>query len=196
MKKEYPKEDILKLYTKIYPFGEPNEETIFEYLVSNSSHKQLTEIGKYKGRTTVYNIWHITRIEDITMNSIVMNQSQVFNDEWKKRMHSSIRSTGNELDERGILSFSKDIDFEELICYRNEVTKRSIEIINNLDFNKITTKLSKENYGYLIDTKDVDKSNEWLISYWTGTDVRRIIYTPLLSHHLMHLNQSIMNITK
>lgn len=193
MKKDIPTELILEVHSQTYN-GLDDNETLFDLLTKDIEEQNIRTIAKYKGRTTLYNIWHTSRIEDITMNSIVNNTPQVFDEDWKTRINSNITDTGNSLSEKEILKFSEKINIKELINYRNEVAKKSQEIIRNLTFSNIKRKLNKEDYQFLLEEGyGVIKDNDWLIGYWAGKDIRRIIYMPLLSHHFMHMNQSFKN---
>lgn len=158
-------------------------DNLDEYTFRNSINE--------KGRTIAYGIWHSSRIEDITMNILVANQSQVFNEKWKKKINSSIIDTGNELDKQGILQFSKFINMNELKNYRLEVGKRTIEIIKSLTSNDMKRKFTKEHLQKIIDigaVANVESAN-WLIDFWGKKTVAGIILMPVTRHNTIHLSE-------
>lgn len=85
-----------------------------------------------KDETTSWAIWHIARIKDLTMNILVNNGSQIFDEWWKQRMNISVSDSGNAMSDMEIMDFIKQINIGELFEYRNEVGIRSREIIRNL----------------------------------------------------------------
>lgn len=193
MKNECPNQMILDVHRQLHCSLDNGSPTIFDDLVNGYDTYNVKNAAKYKGRTTVYNIWHTTRIEDITVNGILKNRTEVFNDDWKKKINSNIWDTGNSLNEDQILEFSKHIDFEQLLEYRKEVAKSTRVVIKELTMEDLKTKLKGHDYSILLKNNSVLEENKWLITYWTNSDARRLIYMPILSHHLMHMNQSFNN---
>ena len=62
----------------------------------------------YESKTIAYSIYHVFRIEDIVLNTLIKNKEQVFlRDDYQNKMNLSIITTGNELMRENILSFLK-----------------------------------------------------------------------------------------
>jgi len=64
----------------------------------NPKQSKLKEIIKkqdYIDDTIAWNIWHMTRIEDITANMLIMDSSQILDDEWLEKMSIQVKDTGN-----------------------------------------------------------------------------------------------------
>ena len=52
----------------------------------------------YHSKTLAYSIWHVFRIEDIVLHTLILNNSQVLErGEWQKKIGAEIITTGNEL---------------------------------------------------------------------------------------------------
>lgn len=87
-----------------------------------------------------WHIWHITRIEDMTMNIFVHNDNQVFySGDWYKQLGVEYRHSGNEMKENEVDDLSSKIDLPALFEYRIAVGRRTRDIVSNLepgDFNK------------------------------------------------------------
>lgn len=147
-----------------------------------------------KGRTVAYGIWHSTRIEDITMNLLVVGDEQVFNTgNWKEKINATIVDTGNAMNEREILEFSKGISMDELKNYRMEVGRKTRAIINKLTTADMKRKFDKPKLQRILDegaVLDVEASN-WLIDFWGRKDVSGIILMPATRHHVVHINESL-----
>ena len=51
---------------------------------------------EYHSKTLAYSIWHVFRIEDIVLHTLVLNNSQVLErGEWQKKIRAEIITTGN-----------------------------------------------------------------------------------------------------
>lgn len=149
---------------------------------------------KDEGRTIAYNIWHITRIEDITMNLLVAGDEQIFNKGyWQKRINSRIRDTGNAMSENEIMEFSKDINIQELRNYRIETGRRTRDITKSLSIGDMKRKFDKHRLQRILDegaVLDVKASN-WLIDFWGRKNVSGILLMPATRHHVVHINESL-----
>lgn len=166
------------------------EDELWEGLDENIARTAKNE----KGRTIAYGIWHSTRIEDITMNLLVLGDEQVFSSgNWKERINSNIIDTGNALSENEIMEFSKDINVQELKNYRIEVGRRTRDIIKNLSSEDMKRKFGKDKLQRILDegaVLDVEASN-WLIDFWGRKNVAGIILMPVTRHHVVHINESL-----
>ncbi|MEC0178417.1 hypothetical protein P4H83_26415 [Paenibacillus favisporus] len=57
----------------------------------------------------VWHIWHITRIEDMTMNVLVNNDEQVLHSgQWNKKLNVNYPHSGNEMTEAEITDLSEN----------------------------------------------------------------------------------------
>jgi hypothetical protein len=139
-------------------------------------------------------MWHSARIEDITMNLLVTEDGQVFNaGNWKEKIGSSIVDTGNSMNEREILEFSKSINMDALKNYRMEVGRKTRAIINKLTTADMKRKFDKSKLQRILDegaVLNVEASN-WLIDFWGRKNVAGIILMPVTRHHVVHINESL-----
>ena len=63
-------------------------------LWNDMDQKEYAVMPTSKDETIAWAIWHIVRIEDLTMNILVNNGSQIFDESWKQRMNISVSDTG------------------------------------------------------------------------------------------------------
>ncbi|KYH35548.1 hypothetical protein CLTEP_04870 [Clostridium tepidiprofundi DSM 19306] len=146
-----------------------------------------------KGRTVAYGMWHSTRIEDITMNILVDGEKQVIDQEnWLKRINSSIYDTGNALDENEILKFSQTIDMQALRDYRKAVGRKTREIVHRLEYADLKRKVSELGLEKIIELGAVanDEAAIWLIDFWGKKTVAGVLLMPVTRHHMVHINES------
>lgn len=136
-----------------------------------------------------WQFWHTYRIEDLVSNILIADKNQIFNEEWRKKIHSPISDTGNALKDEEAVSFGKMIDVKALKEYMVEVSKNTREILRSLTIDKLKQKPTKEQLGRIVDEGGLtsEKQSIWLLDYWGGLTVSGMILTPLTDHHMMHL---------
>ncbi|WP_028043504.1 hypothetical protein [Candidatus Stoquefichus massiliensis] len=143
----------------------------------------------YHSKTIAYSIWHIFRIEDIVVHTVINEDEQVFfAGNYQKRINSPIITTGNELIKQQIVDFSKQLNLEELYTYIFEVQKSTEKMLEQLSYDELKRKIPEERKGY-VESLNVVNNNEnaiWLIDYWCHKDIRGLIQMPLSRHWIMH----------
>ncbi|MDE6661116.1 MAG: phage head-tail adapter protein, partial [Anaeroplasmataceae bacterium] len=126
-------------------------------------------VDGYHNKTIAYSIYHVFRIEDIVVHTLINEDEQIFFEgNYQERINSPIKTTGNELVKEQIVDFSKQLNLRELYSYILEVKESTEKIIKNLSFNDLKrriSKIQKENLKTLNVVSNDEKSN-WLIDYW------------------------------
>ena len=82
------------------------EDDLWEGL-NDDIFRVIQENGK---PTIAWNLWHVTRIEDITSNVLIADDSQVLNNGWLKKLNSEILDTGNAMTVKEIEDFSNRVN--------------------------------------------------------------------------------------
>ena len=127
---EQTKELFLEIHGKLHlSVVSGNERNEVDELVGDLREDEYAIMPTAKDETIAWVLWHISRIEDLTMNILVNGEKQIFNEDWQTRMNSPIRDTGNALSDNQIIQLSKSLRIQELLEYRNEVGRKSREII-------------------------------------------------------------------
>ena len=144
----------------------------------------------YHNKTVAYSIWHIFRIEDIVVNSLIKDDIQVFfTGNYQKRIHSDIITTGNELIKSQIADFSRKLNLKELLNYASEVKNNTDNVLRTLIYSDMKKKFSPDKKDYLRSLNVVSDQpiSNWLIDYWCNKDLRGLIKMPLSRHWIMHI---------
>lgn len=143
-----------------------------------------------KDETIAWAIWHLARIEDMTMNILVNKGAQVFDESWKNRMNTAVSDTGNAMTDDEIIRFSEQVRIDELLRYRDAVGIRSREIVSNLQSADMKRKVSREDTARIFREGGVTEHSDsiWLLDFWGRKDVAGIILMPLTRHQTVHLN--------
>lgn len=140
--------------------------------------------------TIVWAIWHLARIEDLTMNVLIADKEQVFNNDWKAKMNVNVSDTGNAMTDDEIMKLSKDMYIEELLKYRDAVGLRTQEIVKNLKPDDMKRMIPQERLNRIVDEGGLieHKNSIWLLNYWGDKDYAGLLLMPPTRHLIMHIN--------
>jgi hypothetical protein len=165
----------------------PNE---VDALFQDLTPAEAAAMPEKKGETINWVLWHMARIEDITMNVLVAKKRQVFTDAVQKRINAPLTDTGNALTQEEICSFSNRVRLPELISYWNTVGAQTRRIVSELTAEDMKRPVEKGSLDAVLAAGGVTKQQDsvWLLEYWGGKDVAGLLLMPPTRHLLLHLN--------
>lgn len=166
------------------------EPTLMDNLWNDLQYREFAIMPTEKDVTIAWDIWHITRIEDLTVNILIDGSSQLLNEEWLTKLHAKITDTGNAMTDDQIIDFSKSIDINELKNYRSAVGSRTQHLLRNLTFEDMKRKFEKNSIDRIFEEGGVVEHPDsiWLLDFWGKKDVAGIILMPVTRHQVIHLN--------
>ena len=136
--------------------------------------------------------WHLTRIEDITMNLLVTGTPQLFEkDGWLPHLGVVDRDTGNAMSEQRIADLSAKINLPALRAYRLEVGHRTREIVQALKPEDLKRKADPARLQQILEEGAVEPAAIGLIEYWGGRTVAGLLLMPPTRHTFIHLNEAL-----
>ena len=176
-----------KLHLSVVTDSEPNE---VDGLIGDLQPHEYRIMPTAKDETVAWALWHISRIEDMTMSILVGCTDELFDHRWKERMNAPISDTGNVLTDDEIMQLSKDSNITELLAYRNAVGKRSRDIVESLKADDMRRKVSPTGLDKIRALCGVTEHENslWLLDYWGSKDVAGLLLMPPTRHLVMHLN--------
>ena len=200
---EQIRELTLELHAMVHPaeISGRTEKTVADYVLDYMMQGHQNEIVPretwdtdlhYAGSKTVpicWQFWHIYRIEDLVSNILMANGQQIFNEEWKRKIGSSVTDTGNALEPDELAAWSKNINVEELRNYIITVGKNTRRILSGLTLEQIKSMVPEEWVMRILEEGGVttDFLSIWLLVFWGRLTIGGMILTPMTSHHMMHL---------
>ncbi len=206
------RELTLELHAMVHPaeISGRTEKTVADYVLDYMMQGHQNEIVPretwdtdlhYAGSKTVpicWQFWHIYRIEDLVSNILMANGQQIFNEEWKRKIGSSVTDTGNALEPDELAAWSKNINVEELRNYIITVGKNTRRILSGLTLEQIKSMVPEEWVMRILEEGGVttDFRSVWLLVFWGRLTIGGMILTPMTSHHMMHLPTSVEHILK
>jgi hypothetical protein len=157
-------------------------------ILHNRNVMETCKMVTSKGTSILWNIWHITRIEDIVANYIIGNRNEVLSKKYK--LNVKTKDTGNAMNHDEVVEFNSKINIDVLNEYRIEVGKRTKDIIKELKYSDMKRKTNKEqldnikNNGGVLDIE----GSKWLLDFWGNKNVLGLIIMPITRHQTVHIN--------
>jgi hypothetical protein len=137
-------------------------------------------------------IWHLTRIEDMTMNRLVADSPQILDREgWLERMEVRLRDTGNAMDPARMADLGAAINVQALRDYRLSVGRRTCAIARLLQPEEFGHKVDPARLEQLKAAGDVPAESGWLLEYWGGLTIAGLLLMPPTRHPFVHWNEAL-----
>lgn len=165
-----------------------------ELAIEEFSLAPFLKANGYHSKTIAYSIWHIIRIEDIVVHSLISDDEEIFfSEKYKSKIGSPIITTGNELAGEEIVYFSNKLNIDMLYEYTNKVYESTNRLLKSLSYDDLRRKMTVEDRKRIEDLNVVSKeeSANWLIDYWCNKDIKGLIKMPFSRHWIMHIEASL-----
>jgi len=165
------------------------DDTIYNVLWENLKN-ETCKIITSKETSILWDIWHITRIEDIVANIIIGNTEEVLNAEIQEKLNIKIRDTGNAMNKEEIELFNKNVNIKALNEYRIKVGKQTVKIIKGLTFSDMKRKPEKKQLDKIMKSGGLleKEKSKWLLDFWGSKNILGLIMMPITRHQTLHLN--------
>jgi hydroxypyruvate isomerase len=169
------------------------EQWSFEDAILNDmTQEQIRRIPHNCEHSVAWNIWHIARIEDVTMNMLVAGSTQILNQSnWKEKMKISVRDTGNVMNEEGVADLSEKIDIMALREYRVNVGQQTRKIVKRLQPVDLKRKVDIARIQNIKKEGAVVDAASDLLEYWRKRNIAGLLLMPATRHNLVHLNEAL-----
>ncbi len=103
-------------------------------VLSGLTLEQMRYTPKGSPHSVAWRIWHMARIEDVTMNVLLADATQVYDSRrWRDKLEIDCVSVGNEMTDADIVRLSETINLKVLFAYRLAVGKRTRAIVPHLN---------------------------------------------------------------
>ncbi len=137
-------------------------------------------------------LWHLARIEDLTMNLLLAGKAQLFlSENWQAALKTGVQETGNALDSAAMARLSAEVDMQALRAYRLEVGRRTRQNVAELSPLDLKQPVSPVRLQQALDEGAVAKEAYGLIEYWGGLTGAGLLLMPPTRHLLVHLNEAL-----
>ena len=164
-----------------------NAETFYDNLWENLK-EDTCKIISNKETSILWNIWHITRIEDLIANIVIGNKDGIFNKDVQKELNVKIKDTANVMTHEEMEVFDKNINIKALNEYRVKVGKSTKKILEGLEYSDMKIKAKKEHMEKIYKCGGVLDTTSWLLDFWGKKNIYGLIMMPITRHQIVHLN--------
>jgi hypothetical protein len=140
--------------------------------------------------SVVWMLWHITRIEDVTMNLLLADSPQVLHrGKWMTKLRVATENVGNEMSAAESVALSEAINLKALLAYRLAVGKRTREIVRRMRPERLVELPRPERLQRIFDEGAVGEKGLWLLKYWGGHPSYNLLLMPATRHCFVHFNE-------
>ncbi|SET15090.1 DinB family protein [Paenibacillus sp. NFR01] len=140
--------------------------------------------------SVAWHLWHITRIEDMTMSILVADTSQeLHSGDWIERLNTWFTHSGNEMSTDEVAELSGTLHLAALKSYREAVGRRTRELVSGLEPGAFKEKVNPQRIARLFAEHAVTPEAAWLAEYWGKKNIGGLILMPATRHIFMHLKK-------
>jgi hypothetical protein len=137
-------------------------------------------------------LFHLARIEDITMNMLVAGAGQLFTREgWAKKLKVDIIHSANKMSNADVAGLSARMDVRALKSYRSAVGRRTRQIIKKLGAEDFKKKVVPHRIQNVLDEGAVIPEAMEVINYWGSRTIAGLLLMPATRHNVLHLNEAL-----
>jgi len=164
--------------------------SLYDEVMSGLSDAQVKAIPSPGLNSIAWLLWHITRIEDMTINFLVFKQPQVlFSGGWETRLGLSSPDAGASMDESEVANLSAQINVQALKDYRTEVG-RSTRAGVLLFQPALKEMVPASTVQQFIEEGSISQKGLWLFEYYLNRTKGFFLTRTATSHNFIHLNQA------
>jgi hypothetical protein len=161
-------------------------------VINDMADYQLRCVPDRMDHSIIWIIWHLARIEDVTMNMLVAGRKQVFETgNWSGRLNSSLIHTGNAMSKEEIIKLSYEINIDQLKKYRLAVGRQTEKIVKQLDSAEIDQKVSSSRLDLILQERAVVEDAKGIIDYWSKRTIAGLLLMPPTRHCFIHLTDAL-----
>lgn len=160
-------------------------------ITSGLTEAQLRKIPQRFNHSIAWNLWHLARVEDVTMNLLVAGKKQVvLKNNWLDKLNYRECHTGNGMSDKSIMDFSEAVNIKALLKYRIEVGRNTGKNAAKLTLDCLTAKVEQSRIQKIWDDKSMLRNAKEIIDYWSRQTIAGLMLMPFTRHCFLHLNES------
>jgi hypothetical protein len=146
------------------------------------------------GHSIAWILFHLARIEDITMNMLVAGSPQLFvRDGWAKKLKVTTLCvhSGNQMDEVSVATLSAQIDTDALRIYRQSVGRGTRARVGKLKPEELKQKVESARLQKVMEEGALLPAAIGILNYWSKRTIAGLLLMPPTRHNFLHLNEAL-----
>jgi hypothetical protein len=166
-------------------------DSFADEVLGDLSHEEWRFIPRAGNHSIAWIVWHLARVEDVTMNLLVAARNQILHDGgWLDRLKISDSHTGNGMTDQEVIRLSNDIDIAALVEYRLSVGRQTRQIIKRLNVQDYKLRMKQERIERIWDERAMLPKAKGIVEYWAGRTIAGLLLMPPTRHCFLHLNEA------
>lgn len=139
----------------------------------------------------VWNLWHLTRVDDAGLNRFVVDRSQLLDEgRWMEKMNAPYRHHGTGMTFPEVDELSQRIDLAALQDYSRAVQARTREVVMQLELKDLSDVLQPERVRMVVIDEGLAHSQaDELATNYTGWTRGRYLMSFCLTHPYQHVGE-------
>ena len=159
-------------------------------VLSGLADEHMRAIPQGCPHSVAWKLWHIARIEDVTMNLLLAGSPQVLTrGGWLDKLEIACVTVGNEMDAQAIAALSRAINLKALLAYRLAVGRRTRSVVRRIPSAEWARPPAPERLQRIAQEGAVTDTTTWLLAYWGGHPSANLLLMPATRHGFVHLNE-------
>ena len=135
-------------------------------------------------------LWHTARIEDITLNFLVLERCQILSSgDWALRLGVPLRDVGAAMDATQVADISAQVSISALKAYRAAVGRSVQTGIGKLTERQAKEIVSAATVHKLMEDGSISPQAPWLAEFYSNRP-KVFFLTRITSHNFLHLSQA------
>jgi hypothetical protein len=159
-------------------------------LLEGMSEGEIRRIPAGGEHSIAWILFHLARIEDISMNMLVAGTPQLFSrDDWAGRMSVSVLHSANKMDDVSLAELSARIDIRFLRRYRTAVARRTRQLVQRLEAEDFRRRVDPARIEKVMSEGAVTPEAVEIAHYWCSKTIAGLLLMPPTRHCILHLNE-------
>ena len=158
----------------------------------DATEATIRRIPQNEEHSMAWIVWHLARIEDVTMNLLVAGSPQVlYQNDWLGQMKMTAAETGNAMDAAEITNLSNTIDLAALWNYRLAVGRRTRAIVQPLSPEALSQKVDPARLQQARLEGAVVEATRGMLDFWGKHTIAGLLLIPPTRHNFIHWNEAL-----
>lgn len=160
-------------------------------IVTGLSDVQWRQVPSGHEQSIAWNLWHVTRIEDVTINLLLTDSTQLLHREgWLERLKIQVRDCGNEMNKADINDLSQQIDIAALNAYRNAVGRQTRALMQGVTAADLKQRIDPVRLQRVKAEGALLEAAHGIADYWGNHPKSNLLLMPGTRHIIVHLNEA------
>jgi hypothetical protein len=169
----------------------PHVHSFGDEILNDLSLKAWRFIPQNGNHSIAWIIWHLARVEDVTMNLLVADSDQIlFSGDWLDRLQIRDVHTGNGMTDHEVVSLTDEINIRALEGYRLSVGRQTRKIVKKLKVPDYKLRVDPARVQRIWDERAMLSKAKGIVHYWANRTIAGLLLMPPTRHGFLHLNEA------